>query len=257
MPSLDDLDSFGGVAAEDEPVLDYFLQTDAVRKSKVTNRCLRRRSGVHFPYATTARIELTVTLQADSHLDANTDPAVYAQALRNALSDGPDFHIDLGDTSMTDKYDAYKDSLKQYLAQRFYFGLICHSVPLFFTIGNHDGEEERFLNGAADNIAAWSNAMRKLYLPTPVPDGFYTGNDVQDPVAGMVEDYYAWEWGDALFVVLDPFWYTRPQGKGGANGWDWTLGEHQYQWLKPTLESSRAKFKLIFIHHLVGGGDSS
>ncbi len=32
MPSLDSLDSFGGVAAEDEPVLDYFLQTDAVRR---------------------------------------------------------------------------------------------------------------------------------------------------------------------------------------------------------------------------------
>jgi hypothetical protein len=32
MPSLDSLDSFGGVAAEDEPVLDYFLQTDAVKR---------------------------------------------------------------------------------------------------------------------------------------------------------------------------------------------------------------------------------
>ncbi len=32
MPSLDNLDSFGGVAAEDEPVLDYFLKTDAVKK---------------------------------------------------------------------------------------------------------------------------------------------------------------------------------------------------------------------------------
>src|ERR1043166_1647244 len=32
MPSLDNLDSFGGVAADDEPVLDYFLKTDAVRK---------------------------------------------------------------------------------------------------------------------------------------------------------------------------------------------------------------------------------
>src|SRR3974377_1987207 len=32
MPALENLDSFGGVAAEDEPVLDYFLQTDAVRR---------------------------------------------------------------------------------------------------------------------------------------------------------------------------------------------------------------------------------
>jgi hypothetical protein len=32
MTSLERLDSFGGVAAEDEPVLDYFLQTDAVTR---------------------------------------------------------------------------------------------------------------------------------------------------------------------------------------------------------------------------------
>jgi hypothetical protein len=24
----------------------------------------------------------------------------------------------------------------------------------------------------------------------------------------LPEDYYAWEWGDALFVAIDPFWYT-------------------------------------------------
>jgi hypothetical protein len=36
MPSLENLDSFGGVAAEDEPVLDYFLQTEAVKR--IANR---------------------------------------------------------------------------------------------------------------------------------------------------------------------------------------------------------------------------
>ena len=25
------------------------------------------------------------------------------------------------------------------------------------------------------------------------------------------EDYYAWAWGDALFVVIDPFQYTMKQ----------------------------------------------
>ena len=33
------------------------------------------------------------------------------------------------------------------------------------------------------------------------------------------------------------------------------LGSSQYQWLKGTLEASKAKFKFIFIHHLVGGTD--
>ena len=199
----------------------------------------------------------TVTVQADSHLDFNTSPPIYAQTLVNALADAPDFHIDLGDTFMTDKYSpSYKDSFKQYIAQRYYFGLICHSAPLFITLGNHDGEEGQVLNGTDNNMAVWSNTMRKRYFPNPLPDGFYTGNDNPDPVAGMLQEYYAWEWGDALFVVLDPFWYTKQKG-GGTSNWSWTLGANQYQWLKSTLETSRAKYKLIFIHHLVGGADSS
>lgn len=76
-----------------------------------------------------------------------------------------------------------------------------------------------------------------------------------DPVAGPLEDYYAWEWGDALFVVLDPFLYTKQRGRAGDN-WGWTLGTEQYRWLQSTLEHSRARYKLVFLHHLVGGADS-
>ena len=47
----------------------------------------------------------TFTLTADSHLDEHTDPTVYQQTLANALADAPDFHIDLGDTFMTEKQD--------------------------------------------------------------------------------------------------------------------------------------------------------
>ena len=195
-----------------------------------------------------------VTVQADSHLDSNADPAIYSRTLRNALADAPDFHIDLGDTFMTDKYPAYKDAAAQYLAQRYYFGLLCHSAPLFLALGNHDGEQGRFLNGSADNMAVWSNAMRKRYFPNPEPDAFYSGNETPDPVAGPLEDYYAWEWGDALFVVLDPFLYTRQRG-GAVDNWGWTLGSEQYRWLQRILEHSKAKFKMVFLHHLVGGAD--
>ena len=46
----------------------------------------------------------TFTLIADSHLftTQHCDPARYALALKNALDDNPDFHIDLGDTFRTD-----------------------------------------------------------------------------------------------------------------------------------------------------------
>jgi predicted phosphodiesterase len=196
----------------------------------------------------------TFTVTADSHLDENTDPTVYRRTLANALADGPDFHIDLGDTFMTEKHLNREDAAKQYLAQRFYFGQICHSAPLFLVLGNHDGESPRG-RGASDNLAVWSNTMRKRYFPNPIPDGFYTGNATKHPEAGLLENYYAWEWGEALFVVLDPYLFTQRQ-RGGNDLWSRTLGVEQYQWLKHTLEGSRAMFRFVFIHHLVGGVDN-
>ena len=197
------------------------------------------------------------TIQADSHLDENTDPAIYAQALANMRADQPDFMVDLGDTFMVDKYgnSTYKDSAKHYLAQRYYLGLLCTNAPLLLTLGNHDGEQGRFLNNTADNMTIWSNMMRKTLFPNPVPDGFYTGNSTPDPIAGLPENYFGWEWGDALFLVLDPFWKTNRTNN--SDGWAWTLGDAQYQWLKRTLETSQAKYKFVFLHHLVGGKDSS
>lgn len=52
-------------------------------------------------------------------------------------------------------------------------------------------------------------------------------------------------------MVLDPFWFTRE--RGGADNWGMTLGETQYRWLAKTLEASKAPFKFVFLHHLVGG----
>jgi predicted phosphodiesterase len=198
------------------------------------------------------------TMQSDSHLDQSTRPAVYERTLANALTDKPDFHLDIGDTFMTDKYEKYKDSLPQYVAQRYYFGRIAHSVPLFLVLGNHDGERLDRYDGTADCMPVWSNLTRKKYFPTPYPDGFYTGNKTEVKHVGRVENYYAWEWGDALFVALDPFWTTNKTGKNKADGnWARTLGEEQYKWLGKTLSGSKAKFKFVFIHHLVGGLDDS
>jgi len=70
---------------------------------------------------------------------------------------------------------------------------------------------------------------------------------------GQRASWYAWSWGDALFVVLDPYWNTRT--KPGQDGWALTLGERQYRWLEETLSTSPARFKLVFVHNLVGGLD--
>ena len=194
------------------------------------------------------------TVQADSHLDENASPELYRRTLANALADAPDFHIDLGDTFMTDKHAGRDSAAKQYLAQRYYLGLVGRSSPVFLVLGNHDGEDGKLLKGGADSLAVWSNTMRKRYFPNPVPDAFYTGNATKDPLGGQLQDYYAWEWGDALFVVLDPYWHAS--GRRGDDCWGLTLGSEQHKWLKKTLESSKAKFKFVFIHQLVGGLDT-
>ena len=196
--------------------------------------------------------EFTFTIIADSHLDESTDPRLYEHTLANVLADAPDFHIDLGDTFMTDKHPTREAAAAQYLAQRDFFGLIGHSVPLFLMLGNHDGEAGRYVDGTAGSLAVWSHAQRTSLFPNPLPDGFFSGNEQSDPHAGLLQDYYAWEWGDALFVVLDPYWYTPRQRRGDDN-WTCTLGEAQYRWLQAMLAGSDAALKFVFIHQLVGG----
>ncbi len=175
----------------------------------------------------------TFAVQADSHLDGNTDGRVYANTLANIAADRPDFLIDLGDTFMTEKYPAYRDSAPQYLAQRYYLGLA--GTPVFLALGNHDGEAG--WRTRETGMTEWASAMRRKFFPPVRAD----------------RNYYAWTWGDALFVVLDPFTATREKPRSAGDGWNWTLGREQYDWLRATLSASRAPFKFVFIHHLVGG----
>jgi hypothetical protein len=197
-------------------------------------------------------------VQADSHLDQQSDTEIYKRALLGELADKPDFIIDLGDTFMSDKLNepSRANIIKRHLLQRGYFSLICHSVPLYLALGNHEGEQGWRLNGTKDNLAVLAVQTRKTYFPNPVPDGFYTGNTKVENFVGLRENYYAWIWGDGLFVVLDPYWYTVSKPGKNSDNWNWTLGQVQYNWLKNVLEKSNAKFKFVFCHQLIGGKDS-
>jgi len=197
----------------------------------------------------------TFTLTADAHLDEHTSAEVYLQTLANVRADAPDFHVDLGNLFMTDKHATRDEAARQYLAQRFYLGQI--GSPLFLALGVHDGESSRYDDGAPDSLAVWSNAIRKKYFPNPVPDGFYTGDATPKVPNGLLENYFAWTWGDALFVVLDPYRYSLRQRGGGGDGWAWSLGREQYDWLAKTLAGSSAKYKFVFIHNLLAGDQAS
>ena len=123
-------------------------------------------------------------------------------------------------------------------------------MPLFIVQGNHEGELGWLSTNSANDIFNTSTAIRKIYYPTPEPDGFYTGNEIIDQFVGKRENYYSWTWGDALFVVIDPYAYTEDKTN---DPWCFTLGKTQYDWFRTTLETSTAKFKFVFAHQLVGG----
>ena len=56
-----------------------------------------------FHTARPAGESFTFTVQADPHMDEQSDSAVYRRCLLNQLEDKPDFMIDLGDILMSDK----------------------------------------------------------------------------------------------------------------------------------------------------------
>lgn len=205
----------------------------------------------------------TFTIQADSHLDENSVLAQYHKTLENVRQDKPDFHIDLGDTFMIEKHSqAFSATVSmpmdqaavnsRYAYERNNFGLISHSSPLFLVNGNHDGELGWLANQSSQNVAIWGAKARQTYYLNPEPSSFYGGDSFIEPCCGHRASWYSWQWGDALFVVLDPYWNTVTKGK---EGWALTLGDRQYQWLEKTLASSQSKYKFIFVHNLVGGLD--
>lgn len=209
----------------------------------------------------------TFALQGDSHPERGHqfDARLYAQTLRAVHAKAPDFYLTLGDDFSVDTLRTVNQGTVagRYLLQRPFLALVGQSAPLFLVNGNHEQASNANLDGTADNVAVWAQNARNRLFPQPAPDSFYSGNG--DPVQhiGLLRNYFAWTWGDALFVVIDPYWHsdqavdnsmgTRDK-KGGRDLWNNTLGDVQYRWLRTTLENSQARFKFVFAHHVLGTG---
>ena len=207
----------------------------------------------------------TFEIQGDSHPERpnENDPALYARTLRAAAADCPDFYISMGDDFSVDTLRTVNAETvtQRYTLQRPFFGLVAQSSPLFLVNGNHEQAAGCNLDGTPNNVAVWAQTARNKFFPQPEPDGFYTGDAMPVKFIGLLRDYFAWTWGDALFVVVDPYWHSpKPVDTVFGGGlkprdmWAITLGDEQYQWLKKTLESSKAKYKFVFAHHVLGTG---
>jgi hypothetical protein len=211
-----------------------------------------------FQTAKTQSLPFTFVVQADPHLDEQSDTSLYSRCLQNQLEDHPDFMVDLGDFLMTDKlknsqgvvpFDTIPYRCK---LLRSFYEKISHSIPVFIANGNHEGEAGWNLTGDDQNIAVQNTLERKKYFGNPFPNTFYQGDSIHYPFVGQRGDFYSFTWGNALFVIIDPYWNTL-QKPDSLHGWYWSLGEYQYNWLRYVLETSDAKFKFVFAHQLVGG----
>lgn len=256
-----------------QPDTEYYYR---VRHRNVGATFYNARGERSFHTARPRGTTFTFTVTADPHIDVNTNMQLFWRAMQNISLDAPDLHMDVGDIFMTDKL---ADGLlgvppkwgggvtinqtsinNRAIIFRNAFERACHSIPFFFGLGNHEAEYGYLFNAAADkqnNIPAWDLKARKAFYPAPTPDTFYTGNptpkDYTGGTLGLLEDYYAFEWGEALFIMLDPFWNVTTNPNQADDAWEWTLGKPQYDWLRDTLKNSSARYKFVFMHHIVGG----
>jgi len=251
-------------------------------------------------------------VQGDSHPERDQrmyDAELYRRTLDRVRSERPDLYVMLGDDFSIERLIANnttsQDTVNQvYADQRTFLTRMASSTSLFLVNGNHEEAARFLLNGTPNSPAVFAGKARSAYYPLPAPDRFYTGDAEPVDHIGLLRDYYAWTWGDALFVTIDPYWHSTvqvdadPGGGGGArnggggggrnagggggrnaggggggknagggqggnamnaaglnrNLWQITLGDAQYAWLKKTLETSTAKYKFVFAHHVMGTG---
>ena len=221
-----------------------------------------------FQTARTPGEAFTFCIQGDSHperLKSEFDPDLYTRTLQAVAAERPDFYILSGDDFSVDTLDPLTITAdkvtERYTLQRPFLGIVGNSSPLFMVNGNHEQAAAYLLDGTPNNVAVWAQNARNSHYSQPAPDKFYSGNEVTVPYVGLLRNYYAWTWGDALFVTIDPYWASPVAVDNQFGGttkrlsmWDVTHGDAQYQWLKKTLEQSKAKYKFVFAHHVMGTG---
>jgi len=204
--------------------------------------------------------------------------------LNKILTNDPKYIPQVGDNQNTkndidQKGDGFTEYDVRYLYSytRSFFSRIGHSIPIFLATGNHESEMNKVTSANNRDTKddknyyksdEWSVIARRANFINPVPKDipFYTGSSAKDKAQDLelysgetryIQEYrdtwYEWTWGNAQFIVLDPYWYET----GIRNDpYPFTLGTEQYQWLQGILQDNSnddIKFRFVFLHHLVGG----
>jgi len=198
-----------------------------------------------------------------------------------------DFCVDLGDSAYLIDVTAESQAHWHYREYRRVMATVLERMALYYVLGNHEQEAGFYQHGDDGTIShsefgnnlsqtqyqqKWATRARLTFVPNPRGDTYPEGGEGapgydssadwgagtdpwNDGERSHIQNFYAWTWGDALFVALDPYRYTLVGGfRRPTSPVQWTLGPTQMRWLEDTLASSDARWKFLFAHHQVGGG---
>jgi 3',5'-cyclic AMP phosphodiesterase CpdA len=200
--------------------------------------------------------------QPSPPLDTLDNGFSLAQAMRYILSaEDPDFIINLGDTTgigasyrwqtLGLPYESLTEADKDYIARMLWlrmrkiYSALTPSLPIYFALGNHDGEES--WNLLRDKALEW----RQKYFPQPTSQTYPEGGHSQG-------NYYAFTWGGgedgrggAEFIILDCTAFCGSREPARIE--DWTLGAQQFDWLQKVLHDREKHWIFACLHHVLGG----
>ena len=201
----------------------------------------------------------TAVLITDSHtgyFPPNSSPVITLdRVVQNAARVNGEFVLDLGDNTAWAGSREYPQknsagAISAYARYRRQIGPLTLNSPYFSVIGNWCGESGKF---PEENIEI-AAAVRRALLPGP--------NHLTYPQGGSErEDYYAFSWGDVLYIILNIQTYSKPSNPAKFHSLmsdvnrieEWTLGEKQMAWFESKLQKATERFRFVCMHHPAGG----
>lgn len=177
------------------------------------------------------------------------------RVVQNAARAKAEFVLDLGDNvawpgSREQGQTNSDGAVNAYARYRRQIGPLSAHCPHFAVIGNWAGESGKFPEKSIELVAS----VRQAFLPGPNHQTYNQGGSPR-------EDYYAFSWGDVLYVILNIQTYSKPAqpdklptGMADVNQLsEWTLGEKQMAWFEATLRKATERFRFVCMHHPAGG----
>jgi hypothetical protein len=176
-----------------------------------------------------------------------------------------DFWIDLGDFIEADIGVFWTQDHANALYARALWGIntIAHSLPFIPVVGNHEMINQYY---GTDGCPCKLDAIASIRCQDVTGNHFgqplfeYQGNartaffplynhEIETVLDPDYKTFFSWEWGDALFIVLDPYLYTTeyPSQCDGEKP-VFTLGEVQRNWLLDLIDNNTHNWIFIFIH---------